>query len=1326
MSAPSDSTSSSFDVLILVGPTEELETLSATLSTFPAELPTVLIAPLPGSEAPLLAEQLRRQTSRPVQLAENGTLLQTGCLYLSSPRQDELSFNRLLASVAVSLGEHSLVVVVGGEAPDGVAGLRALQGTGGTVLVQALDKAAPIGLARALIEAGAADLVVEPQRLGPAITDLLRGQRLQAHLITERVRAEEFLRDSEERLRLITDAVPALISYVDAELRHRFANEQYGRWFGHVPADLQGQHLREVLGEAAFAFLLPQAHAALAGQRQSFEMEVPFQGGGTRHVQTEFVPDVRPDGSVAGFYSLVVDISGRTQADQALRRSEKKYRTLFETMGQGYTLSELVRDETGQATDILLLEANPAYERLMGMSAEAARGRRIYDLFPEVDRWWLENYDRIVSAGRPERLEYRYNDLGGWFEAWVYPQGQDRFIALFEEITERKQREAQQAFLLKLSDALRPLTGSVELERAAMRLLGEQLGVNRSFFAMIEPDGESWSIHHDYTDGVPSCAGRHLLSDFQRKRLAQWTAGQMSSVTDSDIDPTLTDADRVAYAAFDTRAVIGVPVVKGGRFVALLSVNQSEQRIWSEAELALTREVAERTWVAIERARAEEAVRFSETRFSAMANLVPDLLWASEPDGLTTWYNQRWLGYTGQTFEQATGWGWTDRVHPEDREASTRRYQEAVAAGVPLRQEHRLRRHDGEYRWFLVTAFPLKDERGQVINIYGAATDIHVLRTLNTTLEEQVKERTRHLADLNAELAARTRALETFSQLASTLTLETERYTLVRHVQSIMLNLLSPAHTGYFELEDGLWRMKSEVGDPGSEALREWLKAGIPSESPGPSTPYTSGRPEYLDSLPPGQDVPAELSRHIQATAALPVILNGTPIGVLAVGRFDAEPWQPIEKIVLETAVQALVLTLERAEAVKLLAEEREALTAFARFTERTVDIRDIQTLAQQAAEVLRTTLNVTSAVYFELREGVWKALWVSGSVHPAIEAQLYEGIPDSTASFAQPAARREPMFFEAWDAVTDGLPEGSVYRAVARYPLFPQDYPAGMLGMASTTVNTWTEREKAVFRAVGDSFRLILERVATIQQIEHQRQRLADLNAELGNLITRTAHNLEAPARQLGHLLGPDPVDGSAALWEHTYDPVALKDEVARLKGVAQDLRQLSTIEEQPLDREPLPLGELFAEVSTTPPGNQVTWSIQTLPIVRGNRALLEQALDVLMTFTLSKTRGAQYVTVSSRQIEGEVQVTVQDDGVGLNGAEAATLFDLAVRTDHTVPVLEGSGLIQVRRILARHGGWAWAESQLSSGKIVLAFPKDEAVNDLEALFRQDKPGMS
>jgi PAS domain S-box-containing protein len=136
-----------------------------------------------------------------------------------------------------------------------------------------------------------------------------------------------------------------------------------------------------------------------------------------------------------------------------------------------------------------------------------------------------------------------------------------------------------------------------------------------------------------------------------------------------------------------------------------------------------------------ERKRAEDALRESTVRFRSIANLVPDLLWSSRPDGYTEWFNQRWAEYTGKTLEEGIGWGWIDAIHPDDREASARRYREAVEAGRALVQEHRVRRHDGAYRWFLVRAEPVRDAAGN-LTMFGSATDIHDQRAAAIVLAE--------------------------------------------------------------------------------------------------------------------------------------------------------------------------------------------------------------------------------------------------------------------------------------------------------------------------------------------------------------------------------------------------------------------------------------------------------------------------------------------------------------------------------------------------------------------------------------------------------------
>lgn len=134
--------------------------------------------------------------------------------------------------------------------------------------------------------------------------------------------------------------------------------------------------------------------------------------------------------------------------------------------------------------------------------------------------------------------------------------------------------------------------------------------------------------------------------------------------------------------------------------------------------------------------RAQVALRQSEERFRAIANLVPELLWSGEPTGAASWFNQRWLDYTGQTIEQAQGRGWVETVHPDDRAVSQEKYQAAINGQEPFEREHRMRRHDGAYRWFIVRAEPTFDDTGHITQWFGSATDIHENRAAMEDLQQ--------------------------------------------------------------------------------------------------------------------------------------------------------------------------------------------------------------------------------------------------------------------------------------------------------------------------------------------------------------------------------------------------------------------------------------------------------------------------------------------------------------------------------------------------------------------------------------------------------------
>jgi PAS domain S-box-containing protein len=129
-----------------------------------------------------------------------------------------------------------------------------------------------------------------------------------------------------------------------------------------------------------------------------------------------------------------------------------------------------------------------------------------------------------------------------------------------------------------------------------------------------------------------------------------------------------------------------------------------------------------------ERKRAEEALRASERNLKLIIDTIPAMAWSRRPDGSVEFFNQHYLDFTGRSAEQATGWGWKTAVHPDDLNGLVATWERLVASTAPGEAEARLRRHDGQYRWFLFRANPLRDETGTIVKWFGINIDIDDLK----------------------------------------------------------------------------------------------------------------------------------------------------------------------------------------------------------------------------------------------------------------------------------------------------------------------------------------------------------------------------------------------------------------------------------------------------------------------------------------------------------------------------------------------------------------------------------------------------------------------
>lgn len=150
----------------------------------------------------------------------------------------------------------------------------------------------------------------------------------------------------------------------------------------------------------------------------------------------------------------------------------------------------------------------------------------------------------------------------------------------------------------------------------------------------------------------------------------------------------------------------------------------------------------------------ELALRKREQDFTTLANTIPQLAWMADADGAIFWYNQRWFDFTGTQLAQVQGWNWQTVHHPEYVERVTAGFRKAVTEGYDLWEDtFPLRRHDGEYRWFLSRALPIRDEAGNIMRWCGTNTDITDQKELQGQLE-------RAYSDLEAKIMFRTLDLE--------------------------------------------------------------------------------------------------------------------------------------------------------------------------------------------------------------------------------------------------------------------------------------------------------------------------------------------------------------------------------------------------------------------------------------------------------------------------------------------------------------------------------------------------------------------------------------
>ncbi len=356
-------------------------------------------------------------------------------------------------------------------------------------------------------------------------------------------------------------------------------------------------------------------------------------------------------------------------------------------------------------------------------------------LHPDDRSKTIETLRSALDARDPFRFEFRVRRPDASY-GWALAVGAPRFdgggaflgyVGSIVDIDDLRAREAalaaseeRYAFLLKLSDALRPLEDPSDIQRQAALMLGVRLKAARVHYAEVTADGASAVVREDGRDGVPSVAGRYQLDQYGPLFMAEFRAGRTLVVEDTANDPRLTAGERQAIAALQIGAFVVSPLFKSGRPAAIMVAHHLAPHRWTTDELFMIEATAERTWEAVERALAKERLRVAHERLTATLHVSPVHVWEQDRDLRYVWVQNPGLGLDPDQVVGRTDADLFDR--PEDAKAIAKIKRAVFETGTPARREIRIF-SKGEAHWYDLSIEP-RVSGEEVVGLLCIATDI--------------------------------------------------------------------------------------------------------------------------------------------------------------------------------------------------------------------------------------------------------------------------------------------------------------------------------------------------------------------------------------------------------------------------------------------------------------------------------------------------------------------------------------------------------------------------------------------------------------------------
>jgi PAS domain S-box-containing protein len=521
---------------------------------------------------------------------------------------------------------------------------------------------------------------------------------------------------SEALFRMIADSSSELIASVDLRGVIQVVSSALTPLLGYEPDD--------VLGKQSLGFVHPDDRArvaqAFAGRldhgRVTYRQRRKDDTFAWVEVSTSLVRD-EVSGDPQEILAVLRDISER-------RRAEDKLRTLLE----GTPDALVIVDPNG-----MIALVNARTEQLFGYARHELLGRPVELLVVErlrSDTPWRRAADArnpdAAELGVPREIVGLRRD-GTEFPAelslnWLETDGQRLVSSAIVDTTARKTIQDRE-FLLKLGQELPRFEDVDSLTWHVVSTIAEYLGVDGCMFSEIDLARGMNTVHRDYARVVPSAAGTYPLAALTPTVRAELEAGRVVAVLDTRSDARTAELYEERYQPRNIRAMVGVPLMRDGVWLAAIFAFTERPRAWAAREIQMLQALAERTWLWLEHLRMLRALRDSEAQYRRLIESTHEGVWEIDAEANTTFVNRRMAEMLGYTVNEMLG---QTLGHFTDAEGRAQLAGDVARrkAGIAESQDFKFLRKDGLPIWARLEVSPLTDERGHYSGALAMVADV--------------------------------------------------------------------------------------------------------------------------------------------------------------------------------------------------------------------------------------------------------------------------------------------------------------------------------------------------------------------------------------------------------------------------------------------------------------------------------------------------------------------------------------------------------------------------------------------------------------------------